>query len=253
MMIDTHCHISKKDYENINEVISHMKDNIMIISGADPIDLDEVIEITNKYDNVYCTIGIHPEFADTYTTEDINKIIENLSNPKVVGIGEIGLDYYWRKDNKDKQRELFIKQIEIANKYNKPIVIHSRESIEDTYNILKEYAKTKIDIHCFSSSIEMAKKFIEIGAKLGIGGVLTFKNSIKLKEIVKEIPIEYLMLETDSPYLTPEPFRGHKNEPYNIYYVAEHIANIKKIKLEEVLEKTTSNAISQFDLDVPLC
>lgn len=248
MMIDTHCHISKNDYDNIEKIIAHMDNNIMIISGADPKDLKEVLEIANTHKNIYCTIGIHPEFANTYTKQDIKDIEINLSNPKVVGIGEIGLDYHWVNDNKEKQKELFIKQIELANKYNKTIVIHSRDSIEDTYNILKEHAKTKINMHCFSGSLDMANKFIKINTKLGIGGVLTFKNSKKLVEVVENIPLEYLLLETDSPYLTPEPFRGHKNEPLYIKYVAEKIAKLKGIDVEKVFEITTNNALDQFDL-----
>lgn len=248
MMIDTHCHLSIKDYDNLEEVINHMNDNIIVISGADPNDLEEVISIASKYDNIYATIGIHPEFANTYTDEDINNIEKYINHPKVVGIGEIGLDYYWVKDNKEKQKELFIKQIELANKYNKTIVIHSRDSIEDTYNILKEYSKTKINLHCYSSSVEMAKEFLKLNVYFGIGGVLTFKNSKVLKEVVNFLPIEKILLETDSPYLTPEPYRGHKNEPYNIKYVAEEIAKIKGIEIEKVFEITTNNAKSQFDL-----
>jgi len=248
MMIDTHCHLSIKDYDNLEKVINHMNDNIIVISGADPNDLEEVISIASKYDNIYATIGIHPEFANTYTDEDINNIEKYINHPKVVGIGEIGLDYYWVKDNKEKQKELFIKQIELANKYNKTIVIHSRDSIEDTYNILKEYSKTKINLHCYSSSVEMAKEFLKLNVYFGIGGVLTFKNSKVLKEVVNFLPIEKILLETDSPYLTPEPYRGHKNEPYNIKYVAEEIAKIKGIEIEKVFEITTNNAKSQFDL-----
>jgi len=248
MMIDTHCHLSIKDYDNLEEVINHMNNNIIVISGADPNDLEEVISIASKYDNIYATIGIHPEFANTYTDEDINNIEKYINHPKVVGIGEIGLDYYWVKDNKEKQKELFIKQIELANKYNKTIVIHSRDSIEDTYNILKEYSKTKINLHCYSSSVEMAKEFLKLNVYFGIGGVLTFKNSKVLKEVVNFLPIEKILLETDSPYLTPEPYRGHKNEPYNIKYVAEEIAKIKGIEIEKVFEITTNNAKSQFDL-----
>ena len=248
MMIDTHCHLSIKDYDNLEEVINHMNDNIIVISGADPNDLEEVISIASKYDNIYATIGIHSEFANTYTDEDINNIEKYINHPKVVGIGEIGLDYYWVKDNKEQQKELFIKQIELANKYNKTIVIHSRDSIEDTYNILKEYSKTKINLHCYSSSVEMAKEFLKLNVYFGIGGVLTFKNSKVLKEVVNFLPIEKILLETDSPYLTPEPYRGHKNEPYNIKYVAEEIAKIKGIEIEKVFEITTNNAKSQFDL-----
>ena len=144
MMIDTHCHLGKEDYENREEVIKNMGNNIMIVSTASPNDIDDIISLCNKYPNIYGTVGIHPEFASTYTKEDLVKIENSLKHPKIVGVGEIGLDYYYTKDNKDKQINLFIKQIDLANKYNKTIVIHSREAIEDTYNILKEYKNQNI-------------------------------------------------------------------------------------------------------------
>lgn len=249
-MIDTHCHIFKEYYEDINLVIKNMGNNIIIVSGTNDIDNLEVIDLCNKYPNVYGTLGIHPTEISNITSNSFEIIEKNLTNPKIVGIGEIGLDYYWQKDNKDLQKEIFIKQIQLAKKYNKPIVVHSRDSINDVYEILKKYGQgIKIDIHCFSSSLEMANNFIKLGCKLGIGGVITFKNS-KLKEIIKNIDLENIMLETDSPYLTPEPYRGMKNEPYNVYYVAKCIAEIKGISLEEILSTTSKTAISQFDLPI---
>ena len=250
MMIDTHSHIFKDDYENIKEVINKMKDNIIIVSGTNDDTNKEVLELVSKYNNIYGTLGIHPSEIDKVTSDSFNLIENNLNNKKIIGIGEVGLDYYWVKDNKEEQKDLFIKQIELAKKYNKAVVVHTRDSIEDTYEIVKEYKDVKFIIHCFSSSLDMANKFIKLGCKLGIGGVLTFKNSKKLKEVVENIDIKYLLLETDSPYLTPEPYRGKKNEPYNIIYVAEEIAKIKNLKVEEVLKITTENTISQFDLKI---
>ena len=252
MLIDTHCHIY--ELSDIKTCINNMKGNIMIVSSASPNEIDEVIKLCETYENVYGTIGIHPEYASTYTEEDINKIIHNIKNPKIVGIGEIGLDYHYTKENKEKQKELFIKQIHIANIYHKTIVVHSRDASEDTYNILAEEKNqyTLCDIHCFSGSLEMAKKFIKLNTVLGIGGVLTFKNEKKLKDIVKELPIENFVLETDSPYLAPEPFRGKENEPANTKYVALKIAELKGIKYTEVLEITSQNAIRQFDLPIKL-
>ena len=239
-MVDTHCHITSEYYDNIDEVINKMKDNIIIVSGTNKDDIKEVINLCN-YKNVYGTIGIYP-------TEQLDlKIIEdNINNKKIVGIGEIGLDYHL-EHNKEEQINKFIKQLDLARKYNKCVVIHTRDAIQDTYDILKNYKDLKKVIHCYSGSLEMAKEFIKIGCRLGIGGVLTFKNS-KLKDVIKEIDLKYLLLETDSPFLTPEPYRGTKNEPYNIIYVAKKIAEIKNISLEEVLEVTTSNAKDQFDL-----
>ncbi len=239
-MVDTHCHITSEYYDNIDEVINKMKDNIIIVSGTNKDDIKEVINLCN-YKNVYGTIGIYP-------TEELDlKIIEdNINNKKIVGIGEIGLDYHL-EHNKEEQINKFIKQLDLARKYNKTVVIHTREAMQDTYDILKNYKDLKKVIHCYSGSLEMAKEFIKIGCRLGIGGVLTFKNS-KLKDVIKEIDLKYLLLETDSPFLTPEPYRGTKNEPYNIIYVAKKIAEIKNISLEEVLEVTTLNAKDQFDL-----
>lgn len=240
-MVDTHCHITSEYYDNINEVINKMKDNIIIVSGTNKDDIKEVIELCN-YDNVYGTIGIYP-------TEELDlKVIEdNINNKKIVGIGEIGLDYHL-EHNKEEQINKFIKQLDLARKYNKTVVIHTRDAIQDTYDILKNYKDLKKVIHCYSGSLEMAREFIKIGCRLGIGGVLTFKN-IKLKDVVKEIDLKYILLETDSPFLTPEPFRGTKNEPYNVIYVAKKIAEIKGISLEEVLNITTNNAKEQFDLE----
>ena len=248
-MIDTHCHVFKEYYNNIDEVINKMENNIIIISGTNDQDNKEVLELCKKYPNVYGTIGIHP--TEEYSSNSLKFIEENLNNEKIVGIGEIGLDYYWNKDNKEKQKEIFIKQLDLARKYNKPVVIHNREATNDTYEILKKYPDLKKDIHCYSGSLEMAKNFIKINCRLGIGGVVTFKNS-KLKEVIKEIDLKYLMLETDSPFLTPEPYRGKQNEPYNIIFVANKIAEIKEISLEEVLKQTTLNAIEQFDLKINL-
>lgn len=248
MLIDTHCHLSNNDYENLIEVINNM-DGIMIASGCDDKTNKEVLELINKYPNVYGTLGIHPSEIDSITTDSFKIIEDNIKNPKVVAIGEIGLDYYWVKDNKEEQKEVFIKQLDLAQKYSKPIVVHSRESIQDVYDILKNY-KLKGSIHCFSSSLEMAKEFIKLGYKIGVGGIVTFKNSLKLQEIVKELNIKDILIETDSPYLTPEPFRGKRNEPSNVLYVAKKIAELKNLNLEDVITITRNNATIEFDLNL---
>ena len=251
MIIDTHCHLDIKDYDNLEEVIKNMEGNYMIASGYNLESNKHVIELVNKYDNIFGTIGLHPSDVTEDYESDLLFIESNINNPKIVGVGEIGLDYYWEKDDKELQKEVFIKQIELARKYNKTIVIHSREAILDTYNILDEYlGNNKAVLHCYSSNIEMAKRFKKFNIKFGIGGVLTFKNSSKLKEVVKELDLSDLLLETDSPYLTPEPYRGKKNEPSYTKYVAEAIAKIKEVEYEKVLEITTQNAISQFDLNI---
>jgi len=248
MFIDTHCHLNKKYYDNLEEIIEEMKNNLMIVSGCNDITNKEVIELVNKYPNIYGSIGIHPEDTAEMTENSYQYIIDNIKNPKIVAIGEIGLDYYYRKDNKEIQKEVFRKQIDIAIKYNKAIVVHSREAINDTIKILDEKNPKKIIMHCYSSSLEIARELVKKNIKLGIGGVLTFKNAQTLKEIVKNIDIKHLLLETDSPYLSPTPFRGEQNKPSNCYYIAKEIADIKGLTIEEVFKITTDNAIDQFDL-----
>lgn len=252
MIIDTHCHLDKGDYDNLESVIMNMSNDIMIASGADPKDNKNVIDLVNNYKNIYGTIGIHPEFANTYTEDDLKFIEDNLSNPKIVGIGEIGLDYHWVSDNKEEQKQLFIRQIRLAKKYNKTIVIHSRDAASDTLDILKqEYdGKLKINMHCYSYSIETAKELLKMNVKFGIGGVITFKNSKKIKEVVDYLSLSDIVLETDSPYLTPEPYRGKKNNPKNVYIVAEKIAELKDKNIEIVINTTTKTALSQFDLSL---
>ena len=202
-----------------------------------------------KYKNLYACIGYHPEVSNKIVEKDYETLEEMVkNNSKIVAIGEIGLDYYWNKDNKDKQREVFCKQLEIAEKLKLPVVIHSRDSINETYEILKKYKVSGV-IHCFSGSLEMAKKFISLGFLLGIGGVVTFKNS-KLFEVIEKLELTNIVLETDSPYLTPEPNRGKTNESSNIFYIAQKIAEIKNIPLENVAKITTENAIRTFDLPI---
>lgn len=245
-MIDTHAHIYS-EYYDIDDLIKKLKSNsiIKVINNStNNEDMLEVVELSKKYRNFLLpSIGIHPEFVNNY---DLNKMEMIIKNNKVYAIGEIGLDYYWVKDNKEEQKNLFISQIKLANKYNLPVIVHSRDSIQDCLNIIKENRCRGI-IHCFSGSYEMAKEFIKYGFKLGIGGVLTFKNS-KLSEVIKKIDLKDIVLETDSPYLTPEPYRGKTNDPSNVYYVAKKISEIKEIDIEKVIKQTTQNAIDIFDI-----
>ena len=250
MFTDTHCHLSTEDYEDIDKVVANAKENKidrLIICGCDKNGIKEAVDIASKYENIYLEVGYHPSEANITTEEDINELTEIIkTNPKVVAVGEIGLDYHWDKDNKDKQKELFKRQIEIAKEMNLPVVIHSRDAFQDTYDILKE-TNAKGDIHCFSGNLDNAKMYINLGFVLGIGGVLTFKNT-NLKETIKELDLNNIILETDSPYLSPEPFRGQKNEPKNVYYVAEEISRLKNISLEEVSKITEENIKRVFKI-----
>jgi len=246
-MIDSHAHIFNEYYDNIYDLISELKDKniINVINCSDNNkSAHEVIDSYKKYEGFLLpAIGIHPEYSDKY---DLNELEELIKNNKVYAIGEIGLDYHYNNENRDEQKELFNKQLDLAEKYNLPVIIHTRESIQDCYDLLKS-KKLKGVIHCFSGSVEMAREFIKIGYKLGIGGVLTFKNS-RLFEVIEKIDLKDILLETDSPYLSPEPYRGRKNNPSNVYYVAKKIAEIKNIKIEEVIKVTTNNCKELFDI-----
>lgn len=251
MIIDTHSHLENKYYDNIDEVVNKMKDNIIITSGVDYDTNIEVIKLCEKYDNVFGTLGYHPEETQGFSQNSIKFLEKYINHPKIVAIGEIGLDYHYTKDNIEEQKHIFIEQLRLAAKYNKTVVVHSRDAVQDTYDILKDELKgNNCILHCYSSSLEMAKEFSKLGIKFGIGGVITFKNNKVLREVVENLPIESFVLETDSPYLTPEPYRGQKNEPYNVHFVAKKVAELKNIKEEKVVSITTKTAISQFDLHI---
>lgn len=249
MFTDTHCHIYKEYYEDIKKILENAKEcqiNRMINNGCDKKSNEEVLKLSTQYKNIYGALGIHPENVDTYKEEDLKEIENNLTNPKIIAIGEIGLDYHYTKENKNRQIELLEAQLQIAEKYNLPVIIHSREATEDTINTLKKY-HVKGVIHSFSGSKETALIYIKMGYLLGINGVITFKNS-KLKEVIKEIPLENIILETDSPYLTPEPFRGKRNEPKRILEIAKFICELKNISLEELSKITNENIKLIFDI-----
>ena len=249
MFIDTHCHLYDECYDDLDLVIKECLNNNVnkvIVSGCDMKSNLEVLELVNKYDIVYGTIGFHPTELDDFKDEYFDFLVENLDNKKIVGIGEIGLDYHYDNTDKEKQLYVFKRQLEIAEMYNKPVIIHSRDSIGETYNILKQY-KLKGSIHCFSGSLEMAKEFIKIGYMIGVGGIVSFKNAKNIKEVVKNIDLSYILLETDSPYLTPEPFRGTQNSPKYIPIIAKCIADIKNMSVVEIARVTSINANAVFD------
>ena len=233
MLIDTHCHISKDDYDDIEKIIEDDFKEVdkIIISGCSKKDIIESLDIASKNDNIYVTIGYHPDQVDEVSDEDLLFLEEKCSNDKVVGIGEIGLDYHYVDDNHDEQIALFEKQLSLAEKLKMPVVIHSRDATKDT----------------ISGSIETANIYISMGFLLGIGGVVTFKNS-KLFEVVKSIGLDHIVLETDSPYLTPHPFRGMQNSSKYIPVIAKRISEVTEKTYEEVSKITGDNAIKMFDL-----
>jgi TatD DNase family protein len=249
-MIDSHAHILNEYYDDIYSLIIDLKEKnvLCVLNCADNLKTsEEVVESYKKYDGFLLpAVGIHPQNVYNY---DINKLEEIIKNNKIYAIGEIGLDYYYDSETKEEQKELFNLQLDLAEKYNLPIVIHTRDSIQECFNILKK-RKLKGVIHCFSGSYEMAKEFIKLGYKIGVGGIVTFKNSKKLREIVLNLDLNNILLETDSPYLTPEPFRGQKNKPSNVELVAIKIAEIKNISKEEVIDITGESAKKLFDLNI---
>lgn len=249
-IINTHSHVNMLRETNIDEAIQNAIDNkiVTIVPSSSAQDIFDTDKFIKKYNDVYGYVGVFPEevkgFSDK-TLSDMEEIIKN--NPKIIGIGEIGLDYYWDKSFKELQKEVFIKQIEFANQMNLPLNIHSREAHLDTLEILKKYNKNSTAImHCFSGSLEFARECIKEGIYIALGGVVTFKNAKNTKEVAKNIPLEYLLLETDDPYLAPVPFRGKENQPMYVKYVAEEIANLRGITPEEVAKTSTENAKKIF-------
>lgn len=251
-MIDTHTHINCIDDFSIDEILKNASDNgveKLIVPSAYASDIDIVAELASKYENVYGLLGVHPSEVKDWTDDLIDKIKECAKSPKIVGIGEIGLDYYWDKSFNDLQKEVFIKQINLANELNFPISVHDREAHKDSFDILTEFNKNSIVImHCFSGSVEFMRECVKQGWYIAIGGVVTFKNAIKMKEVAKEVPLDKLLIETDAPYLTPVPYRGKTNQPAYVKYVAEEIANLRNTSFEEIDEQTTKNAKLVFKI-----
>jgi TatD DNase family protein len=248
MIFDTHAHYNDEAFdEDRIEIISGLKEkkvkNVVNI-GASIESSNASLQLAKQYPFFYAAIGVHPENVDNLSDKDMCWLKEHVSEEKVVAIGEIGLDYFWNKENKEIQEKWFREQIHIARESKLPMVIHSRDAAADTIRILKEENADKIGgiIHCYSYSKEMMEEYLELGFYFGIGGVVTFKNAKKLKEVVAELPMERIVLETDAPYLAPDPFRGKRNTSDKLYYVAKKIAEIKNKSIEEVFQITDRNA-----------
>lgn len=241
-LVDTHAHLDMIDDFDTAQV------GKVIIPSVEEKTMDKVIELAQA-PNLYAMVGIFPSEAKTYNQGIEEKMIERAKNPKVVAVGEIGLDYYWDKTFNDIQQEVFIKQIKMANKLGLPIVIHDREAHKDTFDILKGVNKSsKVLFHCFSGSVEFMKECVREGWFIAIGGVVTFKNAVKMKDVAREVPLDKLVLETDAPYLTPVPFRGKENKPAYVRYVAEEIASLRNMPVEEIIDITTTNAEAFFNI-----
>ena len=250
MLIDTHAHIYMltNPEEAIKEAFDAGVERIIVPTASEE-DFEPVLELCHKYENLYALLGVHPEDCEKFNDKTAKKMIELADDIKVVGIGEIGLDYHYSKENKDAQKNCFINQLEIAKMLNLPVAIHDRDAHGDTLEILKESKLENVLLHCFSGSVEFMKECINLGYKIALGGVVTFKNAKTVKEVAKEIDINNLMLETDCPYLAPHPFRGEENSPKYIGFIAKEIANLKNIPYDSVVFKTTENAKRFFKID----
>lgn len=252
MYFDSHAHYNDSRFdEDREQIINSLKENnvsYVVNIGADMKSSFESIELAEKYDFIYATVGVHPHDAQNVTEKDLQKIEEMLNHKKVVGLGEIGLDYHYNYSPKDIQIQIFKKQLKICENVTKPVIIHSREACQDVFNIIKESNVRNGVIHAYSGSLELAKEYIKMGYYIGVGGVVTFKNAKKLVDVVKNIPLESILIETDAPYLTPEPFRGTKNNSKYLKQVVEKIAEIKEISTNEVEEITFKNAVEFFKI-----
>lgn len=248
-LTDSHTHILPTDVSNYQEILENLKQNNIkriIINGYNDKTNKEVLELVSKYENVYGALGFHPDNIDELTEDSLEFIKKNLNTPKIIAIGEIGLDYYHNKENKEDQIKLLEKFLELSTKTNKPVIIHNREATGDLINTLKKY-KTKGIIHCFNGSKETANIFLKLGYKLGIGGVITFKNC-KLKEEIKGFSPNSFLLETDAPYLTPEPYRGKPNEPKYMIYTLRALSSALNINEEELSNTLENNFHELFDI-----
>jgi len=252
MLVDTHVHLNAKKYNNnLEEVIQRALNNdveTMIVIGYDKDTNRRAIELAEKYPFIYATVGFHPTDARYIKPEDYELLVKQLKHKKVVGIGECGLDFYWDKEYKDEQIEVFKRQIELSLQYNLPLIVHMREASEATYNVLSEYKNLKGIMHCYSGSPEMANHFLDLGLHISLGGPVTFLNGHRPKKVAKMVPLNRILVETDAPYLSPHPFRGKTNEPARVKLVAEEIARIKEISYKELAKQTTYNAYKLFDI-----
>ncbi len=272
MLIDSHCHLSFKDYprEEIDGVLTRAKENgvdaFVNIGAGDAFEGNAAaLDLAQKYSNIFCTVGIHPHDAKIVDAGMVRQIEEMAKNPKVVAIGEIGLDFHYLHSPQDIQENVFQQFIELAKKVDKPIMIHDRDAGERTYEIIRDHVfapspglrppspsrgegSIGVMIHCFTGTMALAKKYLALGCLISFTGIITFKKADELREVVKMVPLDQMLVETDSPFLTPAPFRGKRNEPANVRQVAEKVAEIRGISLEEVATQTTQNAIRFFKL-----
>lgn len=254
MIFDTHAHYDDRQFEeDREELLGSMRENgveLIVDAGSDIASWDKIEQLTDRYPFIYGAIGVHPDEVGELDEEKMKRMEQLLAREKMVAVGEIGLDYYWDKEPEvqQKQRYWFVRQLALAQEADLPVIIHSRDAAEDTMQIMKKAREDGIKgvIHCYSYSPEMAQEYVKMGYRIGVGGVVTFKNARKLVQTVEAIPLSAIVLETDCPYMAPEPHRGTRNDSRNIPYVIEKIAKIKGISAEEVEETTRENAFALF-------
>ena len=254
MIFESHAHYEDERFnEDRKELLDSFSSNgighvVNVSSSLETI--DKTMELMKEYDFIYGTVGVHPEECAPLQESDMEHFKELCKEPKVVAIGEIGLDYYWNEPEPEIQKKWFIRQLQLAKEVKLPVIIHSRDAAKDTMDIMKQCHAEEIGgvVHCFSYSAEMAKEFIKMGFYIGVGGVVTFKNGKKLKEVVEQIPLERILLETDCPYMSPVPHRGERNSSLNIKYIAEEIARIKNVSYETVVSVTEENAKRMYQI-----
>ncbi len=249
-LIDSHCHLDNERFNgDRDEVLARIEEKLefAVNIGYDLESSKRSVELAESHDYIYAAVGVHPTDIGIYSDEVEAELEELAKHPKVLAVGEIGLDYHWMTDPKEKQQEIFRKQLEMARRVGKPVVIHTREATRDTLDILKEYPDVRGIVHCYPGSYESAAEVMD-NYYFGVGGVLTFKNSKKLKETVKKLPIDRIVIETDCPYLTPEPYRGKRNEPVYVEYIAQRIAEVKGISYEEVVRITNENTKKAYGM-----
>ena len=253
MIIDTHAHYDDEQFDaDREELLGSMEEGgigLIVNVGSTVASWDKIVELTEKYPFVYGAVGVHPDEVGELDEEKFLRMAELLDRDKIVAVGEIGLDYYWDKEKHDIQKKWFVRQLDLARQKNMPVIIHSREAAADTFEIMKQHAAgMKAVIHCYSYSPEMAREYVKMGYYIGVGGVVTFKNAKKLKQVVQEIPLERIVLETDCPYLAPVPFRGKRNSSLNLTYVAQAVAELKGTSPEDVICRTEENARKLYNL-----
>lgn len=253
MIIDTHAHYDDEQFDaDRDELLKKMQENgigVIVNAGSTIESWDKIRRLTEEYPFVYGAVGVHPDETGSLDEAGMAEMERMLDLEKIVAVGEIGLDYYWDNEAHEVQKKWFIRQIELARKKEMPVIIHSREAAADTFEIMKEHAAgMKAVIHCYSYSPEMAREYVKMGYYIGVGGVVTFKNAKKLKQVVQEIPLESVVLETDCPYLAPVPYRGKRNCSLYLPYVAEQIAELKGKTVEEVIQQTEKNSRELYGL-----